>query len=159
MPQNTERFSNHVENYIKYRPGYPPEVLQLFRDEMNLQVSSIIAESGTSYTLEFFADGRMNFLTETKVLSITQCRITETTRLAGTFSTAGDTLTMNFSGGQTTGTNSCQSSGNFKKSLLASTHKKTFVVKNLESVFRPDAPLILCLDGAADNACFERLIK
>ncbi len=42
-----ERFSNRVENYVKYRPHYPPEVLDLFRNEMNLQKSSVIADIGS----------------------------------------------------------------------------------------------------------------
>ena len=36
MTTTVERFSDRVENYVKYRPGYPAEVLNLFRDEMNL---------------------------------------------------------------------------------------------------------------------------
>jgi len=42
-----ERFSNRVENYVKYRPGYPPEVLGLFRDRMGLTDSSVIADIGS----------------------------------------------------------------------------------------------------------------
>jgi ubiquinone/menaquinone biosynthesis C-methylase UbiE len=58
MPQTTERFSNRVENYVKYRPSYPPEVLQLFRDEMNLQNSSVIADigSGTGISAKIFLE-------------------------------------------------------------------------------------------------------
>ena len=53
-----ERFSNRVENYVKYRPGYPPEVLQLFREEMNLRPDSIIADvgSGTGISTKLFLD-------------------------------------------------------------------------------------------------------
>lgn len=53
MPSNrsaidtVERFSNRVENYVKYRPGYPSGVLQLFRDEMGLTDSSVIADIGS----------------------------------------------------------------------------------------------------------------
>ena len=58
MPNSVERFSNRVENYIKYRPGYPTEMLDLFRDEMNLQTSSIIADigSGTGISAKFFLE-------------------------------------------------------------------------------------------------------
>ena len=42
-----ERFSNRVENYVKYRPTYPPGVLELFREEMNLQKTSVIADIGS----------------------------------------------------------------------------------------------------------------
>ena len=53
-----ERFSNRVENYVKYRPGYPPEVLDLFRDEMNLQKSSVVADigSGTGISSKLFLE-------------------------------------------------------------------------------------------------------
>lgn len=51
-----ERFSNRVENYVKYRPGYPGEVLQLFRAEMGLNESSVIADigSGTGISSKLF---------------------------------------------------------------------------------------------------------
>lgn len=53
-----ERFSNRVENYIKYRPGYPAEVLQLFKDEMNLTPSSVLADigSGTGISSRLFLE-------------------------------------------------------------------------------------------------------
>lgn len=56
--KTVERFSNRVENYIKYRPGYPPEVLQLFRDEMDLRPNSIIADigSGTGISARMFLE-------------------------------------------------------------------------------------------------------
>jgi len=56
--ETVERFSNRVENYIKYRPGYPPEVLQLFRDEMDLTPSSVLADigSGTGISSQIFLE-------------------------------------------------------------------------------------------------------
>ena len=58
MTNTIERFSNRVENYVKYRPGYPPEVLDLFRQEMNLQKSSVIADigSGTGISAKLFLE-------------------------------------------------------------------------------------------------------
>jgi len=32
----TSRFSDRVENYIRYRPGYPPEVLDMLKRECGL---------------------------------------------------------------------------------------------------------------------------
>ena len=43
----TERFSSRVENYVRYRPGYPAEVLELLRTECGLAAESIIAEVGS----------------------------------------------------------------------------------------------------------------
>ncbi len=45
----TSRFSDRVENYVRYRPGYPPEALQTLKDECGLAPSHVIAEiaSGT----------------------------------------------------------------------------------------------------------------
>ncbi len=59
LKMNTfERFSNRVENYVKYRPSYPPEVLQLFRDEMNLQKTSVVADigAGTGISAKLFLE-------------------------------------------------------------------------------------------------------
>lgn len=42
-----ERFSDRVENYAKHRPGYPPEVLELFEAEMELTEDSVIADIGS----------------------------------------------------------------------------------------------------------------
>src|SRR5271166_6096535 len=45
----TSRFSGRVENYIRYRPGYPPEVLQKLKAECGLTNEHVIADiaSGT----------------------------------------------------------------------------------------------------------------
>lgn len=58
MSDTVERFSNRVENYVKYRPGYPPEVLQLFCEEMNLRPESVIADvgSGTGISAKTFLE-------------------------------------------------------------------------------------------------------
>jgi ubiquinone/menaquinone biosynthesis C-methylase UbiE len=46
---STQRFSSRVENYVRYRPDYPPEVLQVLKTECGLKPSSVIADiaSGT----------------------------------------------------------------------------------------------------------------
>lgn len=58
MANTVERFTNRVENYVKYRPNYPPEVLQLFKNEMNLQTSSVVADigSGTGISTKIFLE-------------------------------------------------------------------------------------------------------
>ena len=45
----TQRFSSRVDNYVRYRPGYPPEVLELLKAECGLKPGSAIADiaSGT----------------------------------------------------------------------------------------------------------------
>jgi SAM-dependent methyltransferase len=45
----TQRFSSRVENYVRYRPGYPPEVLELLKNKCGLTSDSVIADiaSGT----------------------------------------------------------------------------------------------------------------
>jgi SAM-dependent methyltransferase len=56
MADVTQRFSNRVENYIKYRPGYPNEVIETLRSECGLAPGSIIADigSGTGILTEIF---------------------------------------------------------------------------------------------------------
>ncbi|MBS1526496.1 MAG: class I SAM-dependent methyltransferase [Bacteroidetes bacterium] len=47
MPTDpTKRFSNRVDNYVKYRPGYPPEVIGYLEKECHLQAGSVIADVG-----------------------------------------------------------------------------------------------------------------
>jgi ubiquinone/menaquinone biosynthesis C-methylase UbiE len=45
----TSRFSDRVENYVRYRPGYPIEAVRVLRDECGLEPRHVIADvaSGT----------------------------------------------------------------------------------------------------------------
>jgi len=56
MSKNTERFSDRVENYVKYRPGYPPEVLMYLNERIDFNASRIVADvgSGTGISSEMF---------------------------------------------------------------------------------------------------------
>jgi SAM-dependent methyltransferase len=51
-----KRFSNRVENYLKYRPTYPPEIIPLLKSECGLTAESIIVDlgSGTGLLTELF---------------------------------------------------------------------------------------------------------
>src|SRR5580700_6019979 len=63
----TARFSDRVENYVRYRPGYPAEVLDLLRGECGLQPSHIIADiaSGTGiFTRLLLENGNSVFAVE-----------------------------------------------------------------------------------------------
>lgn len=55
-PAPEARFSNRVENYVRYRPGYPPEVIATLRAEEGLTDASVIADagSGTGISAELF---------------------------------------------------------------------------------------------------------
>lgn len=52
----TQRFSTRVENYIKYRPTYPQEIIQILKEECALTQESMIADigSGTGLLTELF---------------------------------------------------------------------------------------------------------
>ena len=52
----TRRFSNRVENYVRYRPGYPEAVGTLLEQRCGLRPSSVIADvgSGTGLLSELF---------------------------------------------------------------------------------------------------------
>src|SRR5262245_950192 len=56
MTDSPKRFSSRVENYIKYRPGYPNEVIETLRSGCGLIADSIIADvgSGTGILTEVF---------------------------------------------------------------------------------------------------------
>lgn len=56
MAKNTERFSDRVENYIKYRPGYPPGLISFLSDKINFTADQVVADvgSGTGISTELF---------------------------------------------------------------------------------------------------------
>jgi SAM-dependent methyltransferase len=47
----TARFSDRVDNYVRYRPGYPAEVVDLLRRECGLRPEHVVADiaSGTGF--------------------------------------------------------------------------------------------------------------
>jgi SAM-dependent methyltransferase len=47
MPDPTQRFSNRVENYVKYRPGYPPAILDLLTAKCGLTRTAVTADLGS----------------------------------------------------------------------------------------------------------------
>jgi ubiquinone/menaquinone biosynthesis C-methylase UbiE len=61
------RFSDRVENYVRYRPGYPAEVLELLRAECGLRPGHIVADiaSGTGiFTRLLLENGNSVFAVE-----------------------------------------------------------------------------------------------
>jgi ubiquinone/menaquinone biosynthesis C-methylase UbiE len=56
MLNSTKRFSSRVENYVRYRPGYPEEIIRLLREECSLKAESVIVDvgSGTGKLSELF---------------------------------------------------------------------------------------------------------
>src|ERR1700736_6167653 len=51
-----QRFSNRVADYVRYRPGYPAEVLILLRSDCGLRSGHVVADigSGTGFLSELF---------------------------------------------------------------------------------------------------------
>jgi SAM-dependent methyltransferase len=58
MSQSVERFSNRVQNYRKYRPGYPASIVDLLQRCCGLTSQSVIADigSGTGKLAEIFLE-------------------------------------------------------------------------------------------------------
>jgi SAM-dependent methyltransferase len=56
MTDVTRRFSSRVDNYIRYRPGYPDAILDALRNDCGLTADSIVADvgSGTGILTEMF---------------------------------------------------------------------------------------------------------
>jgi SAM-dependent methyltransferase len=53
-----QRFSNRVADYVRYRPGYPPALIDLLRDECGLRPDHVIADvgSGTGILAKLFLE-------------------------------------------------------------------------------------------------------
>ena len=56
MLDPTKRFSNRVENYLKYRPSYPAAIIPLLESECGLTPETLVADvgSGTGFMTEMF---------------------------------------------------------------------------------------------------------
>lgn len=66
----TSRFSDRVENYIRYRPGYPREALDALKRECSLTSSAVIADiaSGTGiWTRALLENGNRVYAVEPNV--------------------------------------------------------------------------------------------
>jgi SAM-dependent methyltransferase len=55
---STQRFSDRVDDYVRYRPGYPADVLRVLQQETGLTSGSIVADigSGTGISSQLFLD-------------------------------------------------------------------------------------------------------
>jgi SAM-dependent methyltransferase len=55
-PDPTQRFSNRVHDYVRYRPGYPDALIQTLVSEASLSPTSIVADigAGTGLSSECF---------------------------------------------------------------------------------------------------------
>lgn len=60
MKKSTARFSDHVENYVKYRPGYPAQILDFLKTHTELTSESLIADigSGTGLLAQLFLENQ-----------------------------------------------------------------------------------------------------
>lgn len=58
MEDSTKRFSDRVENYVKYRPHYPQEIIPFLTEHIGLTDEKIIADvgSGTGISTELFLE-------------------------------------------------------------------------------------------------------
>lgn len=57
LNNSVERFSDRVENYIKYRPDYPFEIIEFLKKEIDLTSDKVIADIGSGTGLS-----ALNFL-------------------------------------------------------------------------------------------------
>jgi SAM-dependent methyltransferase len=58
MPDPTTRFSNRVDDYVKARPGYPPEIIATLRERICLSPAWMVADvgAGTGISAKLFVD-------------------------------------------------------------------------------------------------------
>ncbi len=67
IPDATKRFSIRVEKYVKYRPDYPPGVLQVLRGQCGLTPETTVADVGSGtgiFTRQLLANGNTVYAVE-----------------------------------------------------------------------------------------------
>jgi len=67
MADNTQRFSSRVDNYVKYRPTYPPALITTLADHCQLTPASVVADIGAGTGLlsqRFLEHGNQVFAVE-----------------------------------------------------------------------------------------------
>jgi SAM-dependent methyltransferase len=67
VSNSTSRFSSRVNDYVRYRPGYPPEVLAFLKNECGLKREHVVADiaSGTGiFTRMLLENGNQVFAVE-----------------------------------------------------------------------------------------------
>jgi SAM-dependent methyltransferase len=47
LPEPTGRFSDRVEDYVRYRPGYPPQILSVLAEETGFSKNTVVADIGS----------------------------------------------------------------------------------------------------------------
>ena len=64
MENPLSRFTTRVENYVKYRPGYPRAIIDLLQKECHLTTNAVIADigSGTGKLTELFLNNGFRVL-------------------------------------------------------------------------------------------------
>ncbi len=89
----TRRFSDRVENYVRYRPGYPAAVVEMLRTEAGLSPSWVVADigSGTGISTELFLrNGNTVFAVEpnAEMRAAAEARLGHRSRFHSTVGTA-----------------------------------------------------------------------
>ncbi len=67
MKDSTQRFSDRVDNYIKYRPTYPTEIVKLLKEKCGLTEKIVIADIGSGtgiFTKMLLDNGNQVFAVE-----------------------------------------------------------------------------------------------
>ncbi len=67
QPDSTNRFTDRVENYVRFRPGYPCEVLQVLATQAGLTSSMVVADVGAGTGISsrlFLENGNTVFAVE-----------------------------------------------------------------------------------------------
>lgn len=114
-------------------------------------------KSGEDFTFQFFPDGTIIYTSKLDVLSIMQCVVKGENKASGTYTVEGDSLTINLDAMSSVKTNSCDKKENYNKTLEPTSTTVKFVIRKMESITRPDNPMLLCFNGADDDSCYERV--
>ncbi len=108
------------------------------------------------YTFEFAANGTVRYSMSGDLL-VNRCRGKVEDTAVGTYSLAGNTLTIVLSSGTQTSTHSCEKKENFKRPFPKETIVKQIEIRKIENMMKPNVPYELCVSDKNGEVCFDKI--
>jgi hypothetical protein len=109
-----------------------------------------IASNASRFTYEFYADGTVGYTGIMHVTSMAGCRMETFTTKKGRVSIEGNRMVIKYAPAAFSRDDTCDSAGNYKKTLPAETETLTWSLKEVDGRTR------FCIEGKDGESCFDR---